>query len=296
MSTHIIGERNPPSPQKSLVSRHPIACFFIMAYGFAWILWFLLLLLSQSGQRIIPFHVSFFPLAILGPVLGPTLAAFIMTAATQGRKGVIHFLGRYVQWRVGFIWYVVVLVGVPAFQVLGAVALPGALQAIQVSSLLPILLHYAVRYVPSGIVINGALAEEPGWRGFALPRLQQRYGPFWGTLLLGILWGCWHTPLFLFVPEWTSQYGASNHLLLLALFIVITISITYCMAWIYNNTKGSLLLMILFHASLTFQGVIQQVFPSRVGNSLLFPLVGYGVAALLLLLLTKGRLSYQPEV
>jgi len=172
------------------------------------------------------------------------------------------------------------------------VLLPGELQFFQASLLPPALLNYLLFFVPAGLFLSGPFAEELGWRGFALPRLQQRYGPFLGALLLGILWGLWHSPLYL-LPSYTSQYGGASPLLLLTQFIVTSIFITWCMTWVYNNTKGSLLIMILFHTSLTFQGVMQQVFPSQIGNSLLFPTIGYGAAALLILLLTKGRLSYQ---
>jgi len=188
-------------------------------------------------------------------------------------------------------WYPLVLLGVPALQVLDAVLLPGALQSFQASLLSPALLNYLLFFVPAGLFLSGPFAEELGWRGFALPRLQQRYGPFLGTLLLGILWGLWHSPLYL-LPSYASQYGGASPLLLLAQFIVTSIFITWCMAWVYNKTKGSLLIMILFHTSLTFQGVMQQVFPFQ-PNSLLFATIGYGAAALLILLLTKGRLSYQ---
>jgi len=290
MSTQIIRGGEHPSSQKSLLSRHPILSFFIMAYGFTWIIWSFIVL-SQSGLGILPFRLRLFPLGAVGPFVGPMLSACIVTAITEGRTGVVRLLSRYVQWRVGFIWYPLVLLGVPALQVLGMVLLPGELQSFQVSLLSPALLNYLLFFVP-GLFLYGPFAEELGWRGFALPRLQQRYGPFLGAILLGILWGLWHSPLYL-LPSYASQYGGASPLLYLAQFIVTSVFITWCMAWVYNNTKESLLIMILFHTSLTFQGVLQQVFPSQLGNSLLFATIGYGAAALLILLLTKGRLSYQ---
>jgi membrane protease YdiL (CAAX protease family) len=195
---------------------------------------------------------------------------------------------------VGFLWYPLVLLGVPALLLLGAVVMAlvsGTLPAVQLPLLPSALQQYVLLLVPAMLAL-GPLGEEPGWRGFALPRLQQRCGPFLGSLWLGLLWGFWHVPLYL-NPAYTSQYGGANPLLIWVEFAVVTVLLTWCMTWVSNHTQGSLLIMILFHASLTFEGVIQQVFPAFVTNSFLFAIISFGVAAILLLLLTKGRLGYQ---
>jgi membrane protease YdiL (CAAX protease family) len=264
--------------------------FFLMAFGFAWII-LLVILLSQYG--FIPLQVRLFPFGALGPYLGPTLAAFIMTATLEGKQGVLRLLGRYVQWRVGFSWYPLVLLGVPALLFLGALIVSifsGMLQAVQFPLLPAALQQYALIFVPA-LVLFGPLGEEPGWRGFALPRLQQRYGALLGSLWLGLLWGVWHAPLYL-IPGYTSQPVGEGTLFIWAQFAVATVLLTVCMTWVYNRTRGSLLIMILLHASLTFEAVIQQVFPPVVTNGFLFGIIGFGGAALLLVVLTKGRLAY----
>src|SRR3989442_5448011 len=126
-----------------------------------------------------------------------TRFAALMTAVTQRRAGLLQLLRRYVLWRVGIPWYLLVLLGVPALLLIAVLPLRGAVSAFRLPALSfwPTYLMGYLLY----LVAYGPLFEEPGWRGFALPRLEQRSGPLVGTLLLGVLWGLWHLPLF-FIP------------------------------------------------------------------------------------------------
>jgi membrane protease YdiL (CAAX protease family) len=128
--------------------------------------------------------------------------------------------------------------------------------------------------------------------------MQQRSGPLVGTLLLGALWGLWHLPLF-FIPG-TDQYAISfgtsfvGHLLGFVAFVIWTIALAVIFTWVFNNTRGSLLLVILLHASInTAPGVLlPSLFPSLAGFGLSWFLV-WVVVALGVLAATRGRLSYQ---
>jgi uncharacterized protein len=124
---------------------------------------------------------------------GPTLAAFIMTATTEGREGVRDLLRRYVLWRVGIRWYLFALLGVPIIMLLGTMIysmdLPklGALGG-------P---FYLLSYVATFALVlgrGGPLLEEGGWRGFALPRMERLHGPILASLILGVLWPCGTCP------------------------------------------------------------------------------------------------------
>ena len=134
--------------------------------------------------------------------------------------------------------------------------------------------------------------EEGGWRGLALPRLQRLHGPLVGTLILGILWACWHLPLF-----WVTVWGTPPTILNMVLYFPSVIFMTIVFTWVFNNTKGSILIAILLHTSFdVFVGPVGQLFPAPVvtdyGGALPM-LIGLGVTALVLVVLTRGRLGYQ---
>jgi CAAX protease family protein len=109
-----------------------------------------------------------------------------MTAVTGGRQGVLHLLRRYILWRVPFRWYLVALLGIPALLILSSFLAPGGSSAFHAPTA-TFLLTYLVVFIPMSI-FGGPLGEEPGWRGFAFPRLQRLHGPQVGTLILGVLW------------------------------------------------------------------------------------------------------------
>jgi membrane protease YdiL (CAAX protease family) len=183
------------APDRGVLARYPLIFFYIIACAGSWLV-VLPYLRSASGAGLLPFAwpVPFAVSAALAPFAGPFLAAFVMTGATEGMPGIRRLLGRFVQWRVGFWWYLFAIVGIPAITVLGAVALPGVLASYESPSLW-LLLTYPIAFV-TALVIGGPLGEEPGWRGFALPRLQRMYGPLGGSLVLGPLWGLGTSPTF----------------------------------------------------------------------------------------------------
>ena len=276
------------SPSKGLLARHPLVFFFIIAYAGTW-LFELPYVLSEYGSGLLPFSSPVLlwtsPISIF---VGPFLAAFVMTGVTEGRAGVRRFLRRFVLWRVGLRWYLFVLVGVPALFVLSLIVLPGVLGSFQgLGALLPplsLLGWFVYAFFP-----GGALGEEPGWRGFALPRLQSLHGPLLGSLILGPLWGLWHLPLF-FTP-WNE---------LTALNVVGYILTTTCLAimytWVFNNTKGSVFIAVLLHATFNWTTVaVGPFFPAPIIDEygLLVILPGFGVFAIVLVALTRGRLGYQ---
>jgi CAAX protease family protein len=277
------------SSLRQVMREHPLFFFFLMAYAFSWIT---LIPYILSVWGILP---KFFNFAFdLNPFLGPTLAAFIMTSITEGKAGVLRLLRRYIQWRAGWQWYLFILLGIPALLVLGIMVLPGALASFH--GLPPLfLVKYAVSFVLI-LILGGALGEEPGWRGFALPRMQPRYGPLWGTLLLGVLWTCWHLPHFL-TPAQGGGPGTSfaTFLTNFPIFLCSVILIAIIFTWVFNHTRGSLFIAILLHASIDTSSALVPLFPGlNTTGSDLAAVIGWGVPALLIVILTRGRLGYQP--
>ena len=271
--------------------RHPLLSFFLLAYILSWLTW-LPYVLSEDGLGILALRLPSLYVAI-GGFTGPFLAGFLMTAVVSGRKGVHSLLKRFVLWRVSIGWYLFAIVGVPAIALLGVLALPGALTALTQHALVSSLLMYLPALIVTFLIAAGG--EEPGWRGFALPRLQERYGPLIGTLLLGLLWGGWHFPLVLTVgygggsnSSLIGELGTSLLQILEGTFIAIVIT------WVFNNTKGSLLLAMLVHGALDATPLppdVQQTL-SQQYNPLLPPIIGMGLLAVLIVIFTRGGLSY----
>ncbi len=299
----------------SLLVRHPLVSYFALAYIISWLLWLPLVLSKGGGIGLIPFTTDAtvdgaitLSLIIVG-AFGPALAAVIMTALTEGRAGVGLLFRRIVRVRVAWQWYLMAMF----FPLLAYLFLllpyvlftPGQfLRAFGLQGGIALLAY--VGAVLSGMVLGSPLGEEPGWRGFALPRLQQQIGPFKGSLLLGILWGFWHTPIAFFTV-WGQDYQSAGIVLGFLLFILNTISIAVVMTWMFNHTRGSIFLAIMFHSAINSIGVIALVlFPERAGSVnasgpiILAALAIYAalwvVIAGIVLGATKGRLSYKPSI
>jgi uncharacterized protein len=168
-----------PSRLLALIQHHPLVSFFLLAYALSW------------GYELLFIGLLRLPISI-PELFGPIVAGFVMTALIEGRPGVRRLLSRFVLWRVNVRWYVFVLVGIPAVFVLAIIVVPGALGSFKVPSLAGWLLYPL--FFLAVLLIGGPLLEEPGWRGFALPRLQERWGPVIGSLILGVLWAVWHFP------------------------------------------------------------------------------------------------------
>jgi membrane protease YdiL (CAAX protease family) len=276
-----------PPKGRGLLARHPLAAFFVIAYAFSWLIE---VPVALSAQGILPFALPtpVVAVAIVAATFGPTVAALVMTAVTDGPSGVVRLLRRYIQWRAGLVWYLFVLIGIPVIILLGTIVVPGAWDSYQ-----PIIGTLLVAYPWAFVLtflLGGPLGEEPGWRGFALLRLQQRNGPLWGSLLLGVLWALWHFPLF-WSGVWTPPTPAN-----MVMFTLMITALTVIMTWVFNHTGGSLLIMMLMHASFnTFANkVAAPLFPAPIlqDYGLLPVLIGFAVTAIVLIIVTRGRLGY----
>jgi uncharacterized protein len=209
----------------SVVKRHPIVMFFVLAYTFSWLPWVLGTFVPASRPFVLyPFFSA-----------GPLLAAMIVIPITQGRAGLRAWAASLLKWRVGWHWYVVAI-GIPLIVGLGAATLnagfgaPFQLAQLSLWSMLPV---FFIRLINPG---DGPLGEEPGWRGYALPGLQATRSPLAAALMIGLLAAGWHLPII--------SVGAASPFELLAPFSLGIVS-----SWVYNRTGGSLLLSLIFHAA-----------------------------------------------
>jgi membrane protease YdiL (CAAX protease family) len=292
--TDAAAERSGPA-REGLLARHPLVSFFIIVYAATWLVQLPLVSLSETGVGLLPFSSPLPPVAAIGigVFLGPFLTAFIMTGVTEGRAGIGRLLRRIVLWRVGLRWYLVVLVGPPVLIALGAVVLPGALASFQLDlSWLPVVV---IGTIVAFFLVG--LLEETGWRGFALPRLQRQHGPLVGSLILGPLWGLWHLPLFLW-PTWNTPPNFPPTFFDILFFVLTSIAMTIVYTWVFNNTKGSVFMVMWLHSSQNafWTGALAVLFTAPLVTSygLVLPvLVGFGAAALVIVVLTRGRLGYE---
>jgi uncharacterized protein len=279
----------PASRRGGPLARHPLVFYFLLAYAGSWIGWSPWYL-SQDGTGLLPYDGGEYSLLLntVGLLLGPTLAAFIVTGAAEGREGVRRLLRRIVLWRVEIKWYLFVLVGIPAIVLASAVVMPGALASFKASAVPKEVFLYVVAG-PVLLFAGGPVFEEIGWRGFALPRLQRLHGPLVGTLILGLLWALWHLPLFL-IPDWDTPHGTP---LDVALFVALAVSIAIVFTWVFNNTRGSVLLAILAHGSFNMgTAIAYDLFPiPAVTEGFANFVVGFAALALVIAALTRGRLG-----
>ena len=213
--------------------RHPLLSFFVLAYALSWILGSPLVFL---GDTLTDTQGLF--LVILASNV-PSLLAIALTAIVYGREALRKLLGRLLHWRVDPLWYLVVVLG-PVALAGGVVGLNTLMGGTALSLGMPLL--GVLSMLAFSIFPGSALGEEIGWRGYALPRLQAGTSALGASLILGVIWGLWHLPLWL-----TGAPGRTP--ILYAAFVVSTISLSVILTWVYNSTGGSLLMVVLLHAT-----------------------------------------------
>ena len=252
----------------------PLFQFFFLALGLSWLVW---IPFAASKAGLLPVTLPA-ELTWLGEY-GPALAAVILTWRQDGRAAVGRLFARLGKWRVHPGWYAAAVGFTPALVliVLAAMAIAGRplpdpallgswaerFQARQaaftpsmglISGLASFMAHgwwQTLLVFTTLAITNGGISEEPGWRGWLLPKLQPRYGAVVASVLVAVCWAFWHTGsnfwqvvlasdlqgAFRFVPGYLGQY----------LLLVTPLAVYY--TWIYNGTGGSLLLVVLLHAS-----------------------------------------------
>ena len=277
---------------RQVMQQHPLFSYFLLAYAFSWIT-LIPYILSEWG--VLP-KASFFTLFYIIHTFGPSLSGILMTRILEGKEGLIRLRARINQRQAGWQWYLFILLGIPALVMIGVVVQPGALASFQ--GFTPaILISYVINYVLV-FFAGGPLGEEIGWRGFALPRMQPRYGPLWGSLLLGFLWTCWHLVDFLTASKGGGPGTSFNTFLLnFLVYLLMVTSLSIIFTWVFNHTQGSIFTAIVAHASVNTPELalvplfvaVDMIALHRAG------LIAFAVTAILIILFTRGRLGYQPE-
>jgi len=189
--------------------------------------------------------------ALLIGGLAPTIATYVAVAATPGEGRIREFHSRLFKWRVGVRSYLAAL-GVPLAFGVGVVLVAQALRPGVVRGLSILPWDRAFLWFP--IMVVGGGLEELGWRGVAQPALEHRTSRVIAALIVGLIWGIWHLPVF--------SAGLPNSDVSFAIFVVSTIGLSLILAWLYGETR-SILLCILFQAALNTTAAMG--FPTPMG-------------------------------
>lgn len=265
-------------------SRHGLLVFTLLAYGISWSM----LVGGFLGVRAGVLDPDGVLVSVLNQVAagGPLIAAVVVLALTQGRRGLGGLARSIVRWRIHPAWYAFVFLGVP---LLGLAATwvfhPGAMAAALAQNWS--LLYTQLPLGVLSIALFTGLAEEPGWRGCAQPTANRRHPPLTAALIVSVLWALWHLPNALF-----GQGPAETLAHLLA-----TVVNGFVLAWVYNSTGGSVLIVMLLHgAQNATGGLVFLLFdgsadgPTRIAYYVISALV-FGALMVVVAVLTRGRLG-----
>jgi uncharacterized protein len=240
-----------------MARKFPLITFFVLAYALTWWVYPLL-----------PIN----PLIGLLGLFGPALAAIIVTALTEGRPGVRALLSRIILWRVPVPWYLV------------AIGLPAALSLLAASLAVwfgPAVLRVGTLTALDLVLVVLVLGEELGWRGYALPKLLERFSPVIASVILGVVWSLWHLPTFFIAG--TPQFGHP-----VVAYPIMTTSYSILLTWVFLHTRGSVLIATLFHGAIN---VSQGFFLAGVdpGSRYWWLALAWGGAALLVAIGLRSR-------
>lgn len=232
--------------------------FFALTYAATWTCFGVVALLSrESGSAVAGWTDVRMPLLLLGTI-APSLVAIVLVARESGSGGMHALLRRLLEWRVAVQWYVFAIGFMLALKLAAAVlhrVIVGDWPAFGTTPWLEI----AVAIV---VVTPLQAGEEIGWRGYALPRLAANFGLARASLLLGVIVGVWHLPLFLI--QGLGNFGQS-----FPMFVLGSTGFSVAISWLYANTRGSLLLAMLMHSAVNQTiGVVPTRLPVPADNPL----------------------------
>ena len=273
---------------RTFIKRHQIALFFLLTFLLSWFPWY-------AGIAAETFTA------------GPSLAAIILVIIIGGKTGLKDLFRPFLRWRAGVSLWLIAIFGTAVMYIAGIgvhLLLGGDMPPF-------IMLREELRLVPLYLVLvvlmpwNGPLGEEFGWRGFALPRLQVRFGALTASIIIGVVWGVWHLPTF-FAEQGVlaALVSSTGVVLFLVIYTAGTIANSVFITWLYNKSASSALIGgIIWHAMTNFWAPIilsdSSLIAAREGTHLpTIPATLYFsalavqvVLAIVLILATRGKLG-----
>jgi len=239
----------------NFLKRHSLIIGLVLMFLYTWTI-------DLSSSGVLPFKFPFAIYITLG--WGFILVSLFMTWLTLGKEEMVKLFKRFFIWRVGWKWWLVAILFMPALR-FAAILLTERLTGIpadyshpMIRDVVPLdtpLLALVIPWIIFEVLTNG---EEMGWRGYVLPRLQAKYNALVSSLIVGVIWGIWHLPKFM----GTGLGGERSFIWFTAAHLALAVLYT----WLYNNTRGSLLLVVLFHATQNTAGMFLPVSFAVVGG------------------------------
>jgi uncharacterized protein len=228
--------------------------FFTLTFVATWTCFLSAVAISHGSASTNPRLAVIRGLVFVG-TFAPALVALVLTARAGAISGTKALLRRMLQWRVGTRWYLF------AVSYMAAIKLTVALVHRVMTGSWPRLGDEPLGIIMVAIIISTPFqsGEEIGWRGYALPRLADRFGFARASIALGLIWAIWHLPLFFLAIPGNDEYGQSFPVWALG---VTALSVAF--AWLYTHSKGSLLLTMLMHSAVNN---IPHFVPSAVANT-----------------------------
>lgn len=269
------------------VQKNPLAVFFGFTFLLSWLVW---VPLALDHYSLLPgrLHPGIVLVGRMLGTFGPAASAILVSRFSGGKPAVRALLGLLKKWRVGWFWYAAAGLVFPALVFVVAAIyklLPGAaplpVQPVSAANLIVITM----------ILILSVLGEEIGWRGFALPLMQERWTALKSSLLLGTIHTIWHLPFWIVLGE-LEMFGPGYWLLSWIWVLALTCYIT----WLMNNTGSSLPIALLFHASFNLASVgflpITTVIPAYI----IFILLAWGIVIGIISRYGTERLAHLPAL
>ena len=277
---------------KLFIKQHQISIFFVLTFVLSWFPWY-----AGIAPEIM--------------AMGPSIAAFIVVLILSGWRGFVDLLKPFGRWRVNLgVWGLAIfgsgilyLVGLGVHLLMGGKA-PPFIMIREEFNLLPLYLVMIVL-----MPWNGPVGEEFGWRGYVLPKLQNKYGPLAASLMIGTIWGIWHLPSFFASQGVVGAIAAALGMVFLVPYVLGTIANSVFMTWMYNKSKASALIAgVIWHAAINFWAPVflsdSSLVAAREGTHLptiapnlyLTVLAVQVVVAIILVIATKGKLGFNGDL
>jgi membrane protease YdiL (CAAX protease family) len=273
-----------PAGLRAQIGAHQLPAFFLFAYAFSWAFWLAPALGLRGPLGILLLYLGIF---------GPAVAAATLTKLGGG--SLRAWLRELVRFRAASRWYaavigfpIAVVAALTGAYVLTAGAIESSLLGERLAAYLPLLIVWTL----------AGTGEEPGWRGFALPRLQERWSPVRATIVLGLLWAFWHLPLLAAADEPSHGLAALPLVGVSALFVAAIVGYAFFYTYLWNRTRN-VWLAILLHGSFTAANGAFLLVPvdDQVGGTYAhlqaLVVAVIWLAVLILVYVTRGRLGLE---